>query len=121
MYACADTKGYAPLAIASHLVGDGVCDCCDGSDEPRESCPDKCALWAAEAEKKKFAQEMSLSEGKRRFAEYETAGKAAAAAKMEAKAKAEGELVARRNAETEAEASMREVNAKVVSTIAIKF
>jgi protein kinase C substrate 80K-H len=115
MYSCADTKGYAPLTISSHLVRDGVCDCCDGSDEPLEACPDKCAVWAEEAARKKVAQETSLSEGKRRFADYEAAGKAAAAAKMEAKAKAEAELVLRRKAEAEAEAAMREVDAELVS------
>ena len=61
---CAN-KGYRGRYIFSSLVGDGLCDCCDGSDEygnDRVQCPNNCREKAQEemsdilAEKKKFEQ-----------------------------------------------------------------
>lgn len=34
--------GYFGEEISSMFVNDGVCDCCDGSDEPAEVCPNTC-------------------------------------------------------------------------------
>jgi protein kinase C substrate 80K-H len=35
-------KGYLDTFIHTSKVNDGICDCCDGSDEPKGKCPDNC-------------------------------------------------------------------------------
>ncbi|KAI3645009.1 hypothetical protein MP228_011173 [Amoeboaphelidium protococcarum] len=36
-------RGYVSHYIPSFLVGDGVCDCCDGSDEQKGVCTNQCS------------------------------------------------------------------------------
>ena len=43
--------GHAAKEIFPSRVGDTICDCCDGSDEPAGRCPDGCAAEAEAAEK----------------------------------------------------------------------
>ena len=31
--------------MPSSMVDDGICDCCDGSDEARHRCPNPCASY----------------------------------------------------------------------------
>lgn len=38
-----ENKGYVPVALSRWVVGDGICDCCDGSDERAGLCPNTCA------------------------------------------------------------------------------
>ena len=38
---CENLGSAARLLYTSH-VGDGICDCCDGSDEPEAKCPNSC-------------------------------------------------------------------------------
>ena len=45
---CAN-KGHRPLTLNASSVDDGVCDCCDGSDEPAGACRDTCAASGAAA------------------------------------------------------------------------
>lgn len=48
MFECAN-RGYLPSRLPSSRVGDGICDCCDGSDEPKGRCKTSCdeasATW----------------------------------------------------------------------------
>ena len=39
---CAN-RGYTPTTVHSATVDDGVCDCCDGSDEGHGFCIDACS------------------------------------------------------------------------------
>ena len=41
MFECAN-RGHRAVRIPSSRVGDGVCDCCDGSDEPAGLCAATC-------------------------------------------------------------------------------
>lgn len=41
VFECAN-RGHRPLRLPSSRVGDGVCDCCDGSDEPAGACRTSC-------------------------------------------------------------------------------
>lgn len=41
MFECAN-RGHRPLRLPSSRVGDGVCDCCDGSDESEGRCEPSC-------------------------------------------------------------------------------
>lgn len=34
--------GLAPNVMSTSFVDDGICDCCDGSDEPRGTCRNTC-------------------------------------------------------------------------------
>ena len=52
--------------IAPSRVGDGVCDCCDGSDEADGACANRCAELAALAAE----ADATRAEGARRKAEY---------------------------------------------------
>lgn len=45
LFLCKNT-GYVSYAVSRWSVGDGICDCCDGSDEsfnPHANCPNTCA------------------------------------------------------------------------------
>lgn len=48
VFECAN-HGHIPLRLPSSRVGDGVCDCCDGSDEAdgvcKVSCGDASTTW----------------------------------------------------------------------------
>ncbi len=41
VFECAN-RGHRSVRLPSSRVGDGVCDCCDGSDEPAGSCRASC-------------------------------------------------------------------------------
>jgi hypothetical protein len=43
---CNRTPDGMPQALFPSRVGDGVCDCCDGSDEPGGVCEDTCEAQA---------------------------------------------------------------------------
>jgi protein kinase C substrate 80K-H len=43
---CAN-RGFEPKLLNASMVDDGVCDCCDGSDEPAGACGNACAERAA--------------------------------------------------------------------------
>ena len=47
-------------------VGDGVCDCCDGSDEVRDSCPDICAKQQMDAKMKALSWHRFVQTGARK-------------------------------------------------------
>lgn len=68
MFHCANA-GFKGIDITSSTVNDGVCDCCDGTDEYASpvsaTCPNTCAALAA--------AEAILLAGKRK--EYNTAAK----------------------------------------------
>merc|ERR1712039_942128 len=64
-----ENKGYRGRYVFSSWVGDGLCDCCDGSDEyanDRVECPNTCHQKAKEEmadilnEKKKFEQGIKM-------------------------------------------------------------
>jgi len=58
---CRNTAGI-PYTIAPSRVGDGVCDCCDGSDEgPQSNCMDTCEADLAAAVVPKPAQQQAPS------------------------------------------------------------
>jgi len=66
---------HTPLNIPSSLVNDGVCDCCDGSDEWRgvATCRNTCEAGAAEHHKVERAQ----AEGRVLGRQYAAEGRAA--------------------------------------------
>ena len=114
-YSCKDTKGYSPLAVPSHMVGDGICDCCDGSDEVTGLCPDECAVWHAEAMEKAAARAAAHEAGRAKYEIYKTTG---AAAMEEAKKEmqvAQDEAERLEGAEKEAEATKDAMLAKEVA------
>lgn len=41
VFECAN-RGHRSVRLPSSRVGDGVCDCCDGSDEPGGACSASC-------------------------------------------------------------------------------
>lgn len=43
-------EGYFPKTIKFWMVSDGICDCCDGSDEDPVKCPNVCARERADFE-----------------------------------------------------------------------
>jgi protein kinase C substrate 80K-H len=65
--------GHIPLIIPSSRVGDGICDCCDGSDERHEhddapktmDCPNKCVELGLNIRRKRAAQQLKLRQGLR--------------------------------------------------------
>ena len=69
-FRCADTKGYEPLEVPSHMFGDGVCDCCDGSDEPGGKCVDECAMWFEADRAKREAEEAAEANGRAKYQRY---------------------------------------------------
>ena len=51
-------------SVLASRVGDGVCDCCDGSDEPAAAkCPDRCAALRVELEVQLAARRATLKRG----------------------------------------------------------
>lgn len=71
---CANV-GSIPQSVPSALVGDGVCDCCDGSDEINAStegellCPDSCEAEADIIGKRLAKHLLAEREGERRSVE----------------------------------------------------
>ena len=65
--------GHQPLTIPSSRVGDGICDCCDGSDERHEydeapntaHCHNRCIALGLEIRKKKANTQLLLRQGLR--------------------------------------------------------
>lgn len=47
MFFC-NNAGHVPRDLSSSFVDDGICDCCDGSDEPA-GCPNTCAALGTAA------------------------------------------------------------------------
>eukprot|EP00485_Elphidium_margaritaceum_P015540 CAMPEP_0202728470 /NCGR_PEP_ID=MMETSP1385-20130828/185640_1 /ASSEMBLY_ACC=CAM_ASM_000861 /TAXON_ID=933848 /ORGANISM="Elphidium margaritaceum" /LENGTH=566 /DNA_ID=CAMNT_0049394719 /DNA_START=246 /DNA_END=1946 /DNA_ORIENTATION=- len=61
-----ENLGYKGRYIYSSLVDDGLCDCCDGSDErnnPRVECRNSCAEKAQQELSRFVAEKQKLSEG----------------------------------------------------------
>lgn len=58
-----ENKGFVPSCILTSRVGDGICDCCDGSDEPGGACADTCAKEAAEHKRAKAEEERNFKAG----------------------------------------------------------
>ncbi|RPA73904.1 hypothetical protein BJ508DRAFT_418848 [Ascobolus immersus RN42] len=59
-------KGWHPRYLPLNRVDDGVCDydlCCDGSDEPKGKCPDKCAVLGKERLKEEAAARHAQAAG----------------------------------------------------------
>jgi protein kinase C substrate 80K-H len=77
LFRCKDTKGYEPFNVPSHMFGDGVCDCCDGSDEPGGGCKDLCKEWYEAAAAEREAAHESRRKGEELYATYSTEGQAA--------------------------------------------
>uniref|UniRef100_A0A7S2WK79 Glucosidase 2 subunit beta n=1 Tax=Rhizochromulina marina TaxID=1034831 RepID=A0A7S2WK79_9STRA len=72
-FRCTDTKGYEPLDVPAHVVGDGICDCCDGSDEAwndRVQCSNECERMAEEARRADQERQAQLQMGYERFRSY---------------------------------------------------
>ena len=65
--------GHIPFTIPSSRVGDGICDCCDGSDERHEyddapitkKCNNDCIALGLEIRKKKAKTQLILRQGLR--------------------------------------------------------
>ena len=68
---------YCPPSI----VDDSVCDCCDGSDEAADACPNTCERVAAASHAANSARIARLEEGARIKADYVAKGRAAAEAR----------------------------------------
>jgi protein kinase C substrate 80K-H len=81
------------------MKGDGICDCCDGSDEAAGLCPDKCAVWAAEEAEKAEARAKSFEAGRTKYNQYVELG-------SKARVEAEKEM-------EELEAKMKELEVEV--------
>jgi protein kinase C substrate 80K-H len=81
--------------VAASRVDDGVCDCCDGSDEP-PGCPDGCGAAAAAARAAAAQRIQTLEGGARVKQEYVARAAADAAARGGKLAAAEAEVAAAR-------------------------
>lgn len=91
-FACAGGGAGSAAFLPASRVGDGVCDCCDGADEPAGFCGDDCAALRARAEADAAAARAAAAAGvakMRTMACEARAGKAEAARVL---AGSEGEL-----------------------------
>eukprot|EP00658_Telonema_sp_P-2_P062824 TRINITY_DN5149_c0_g1_i1.p1 TRINITY_DN5149_c0_g1~~TRINITY_DN5149_c0_g1_i1.p1 ORF type:complete len:351 (+),score=63.08 TRINITY_DN5149_c0_g1_i1:236-1288(+) len=61
--------------VSAGLVEDGICDCCNGSDEERAECPDTCAAQAAAREQASRVQREHRTRGLRKLAGLGQRGK----------------------------------------------
>jgi len=100
--------------IGAHMLNDGVCDCCDGSDESVGWCPDKCSIWAAEASAEAEEKMKALALGKSKFNEYLHRGVAMTAEREAAAVRAKAELEHLEAVEKEAEIRKDQLAAKEV-------
>ena len=91
--------------VPSSRVDDGVCDCCDGSDESSATCPDTCGAEAAASRVEDRERIATLESGARAKQGY-------VARAAEAKATAEAEAKAREAEVAAAKASLAELEAK---------
>ncbi|KNC56018.1 glucosidase 2 subunit beta [Thecamonas trahens ATCC 50062] len=110
-FVCAN-DGHVTLAIPTEFVADGVCDCCDGSDEASltqadraklphalpEGCPNTCAAAASAAAALRLAVNERLVAGAKARALYAAEGSKAVAAAKAAYANATVEVPALRDA-----------------------
>lgn len=65
-FKCSDT-GFLNQTMLRSRVGDGICDCCDGSDEsPIIGCPNTCEALRAEARENAIAHYKQTAQGLRR-------------------------------------------------------
>ena len=56
--------------MSAYLVGDGICDCCDGSDEAAGVCPNECKRMFEEAAAKAAARAEKRKAGEGKYNEY---------------------------------------------------
>ena len=70
-------KGYKPTKILSSRVNDGICDCCDGSDEwdSNANCQNKCIELGIKAAEELKQQKELHEKGYQKKLEYSTQGK----------------------------------------------
>ena len=90
---CAN-RGHRPLTLNASSVDDGVCDCCDGSDEPAGACRDTCAASGAAA--------LAAAEARLEAVRAGRAARAKAVAKARRERAAWARAVARADAEVAA-------------------
>ena len=50
---------YYPKVISTSKINDGICDCCDGTDEPNLNCSNEC-LYYSHIEYKNFTSEFNI-------------------------------------------------------------
>ena len=58
-----ETSTALPQSLSADKVGDGICDCCDGTDEPQLPCPNKCAARLAKAASDLSSLEAAIERG----------------------------------------------------------
>lgn len=110
-------KGFRGVYLPSSRVGDGVCDCCDGSDEPG-TCADTCDEAGAEWRKAEAERIQRAEAGAKAKVAFLEAGKAHLEGKEAALAAAKSAADAARSALEAAEAELADAEEKEKAALA---